>query len=283
MEQISKMKIIASDLDGTLLNSKFQSDEVIDLCIKNIVSSNNRFIVATGRTLNGVNSLSLSKFPIYKIVMNGAMIYDERNILLKSFPINEKIVKEIDKMFPHSTIEYITQKNNYMTISKEKYIQEYSKWEYWSQRVLSHDKSMLENHISHFIFNSDIQSINEDILKINILELTSDKVNQKIKLLSKFNMELENVLFNECVLELTNIEATKLNALNYLKSVNEWSDKDIIVFGDGDNDLEMLNYFENSYSPSSASIEAKLNASYVLDDVPYAVVEKINSLIGSKK
>ncbi len=65
------IKLFASDLDGTLLNEKHESDEVIEQTIQNIIESGRTFAAATGRSAAMVNFHDLTD-KVYIICMNGS-------------------------------------------------------------------------------------------------------------------------------------------------------------------------------------------------------------------
>lgn len=62
--------------------------------------------------------------------------------------------------------------------------------------------------------------------------------------------------------------------------ISRWNPNDIFVFGDGDNDSEMLDHFEHSFAPSNASKKAKKNAKHVIGPCSEkSVIKEIMSLL----
>lgn len=271
------MKIFASDLDGTLLNKNYQSDEHIHSCIQNIVDHGDRFVIVTGRTINGISNLPFIKNASYSIVMNGAIILDKDFNILNETTINENIMNDIYNKYPNGYVEYISDKHIYMTISKEEYLKEYSKWELWKKKM--GNDADIDHHLSIFKFNSKLDDLH-DIVKINILELDPIQYQEKEKFISQFDSMIDNQPFDVHVLELTSKNISKLNALKYLCKRNNWCEDDVYVFGDGGNDVEMLRYFKHSYAPCNASHEAIQAAKEVLEaNGDYSVCNMITSLI----
>lgn len=78
------IKLFASDLDGTLLNEKHESDEVIEQTIQNIIESGRIFAAATGRSAAMVNFHDLTD-KVYIICMNGSVILGQNRELLHFF------------------------------------------------------------------------------------------------------------------------------------------------------------------------------------------------------
>lgn len=73
----------------------------------------------------------------------------------------------------------------------------------------------------------------------------------------------------------------KLNQLRYLVDKYSISLDDLYVFGDGENDIEMLKYTKNSYAPENALDSAKKAANYRClschDDGVIKIVKKFNT------
>lgn len=75
---VKKIKLIACDLDGTLLNSKKEITKENIETIKSLKEA--LFVVATGRPLDGIKEinelLGLNRSNCYSICYNGAMIVE---------------------------------------------------------------------------------------------------------------------------------------------------------------------------------------------------------------
>ena len=272
------MKIFASDLDGTLLNKDYQTDERINNCIQKVVDHHDLFVIVTGRSINGISNLDFVKNTSYLIVMNGAIILDNQFKILKETTIDRDVIKAIYKNYQSDNVEYISGKNIYMTISREKYLHEYCMWDLWNKKV-GNDQDNLEHHLSIFKFDCRLEDI-QDIVKINILELDNKKHQEKGRFIKQFDASISNQPFDSHVFELTSRNISKLNALKYLSKINHWNDEDVYVFGDGGNDVEMLNYYQHSYAPSNASNAAiKVAKEMIEANYDYGVSNKIQSLM----
>ena len=274
------MKIFISDLDGTLLDNTFQSDDSVLACISNVLATNNDFVIATGRSYYGIKTLNFYKLPIYYIIMNGAIILDRNKEIIYKRNIPKQIVQKINQRYPKDNIEYITATNTYMTISKEEYLQNYQKWEMWRKKMIDNgNEKQLDFMLSHFIFNADISMIEDQVVKINMLELNDDTYAEKTAYVAQIN-EIINNPFDKNVLELTANDTTKYTAIKKLTEINNWDPKNIYVFGDGKNDCDMLRNFANSFAPSNASADAKNSANHILGNcTDKAIVNYINEII----
>ncbi len=272
MEKIL-INIIASDLDGTLLNKDYKLDSYIETCLKQLQQRKKEFVVVTGRTLHGVYSLSYFKTnPVYIIAMNGALILDKnKNVIYKNTIGKEEII-DIYQHF--SYIEYISEDKIYMSVSKEEYLDYYGKWTIW-QKKLS-DENYLKYHLSQYVFKAPLELIlKHDILKINGLELNNDKY-QDMKCYVKKYSSLVDAPFTDNVIELTNVSISKRDCLRYLCTLNGWNEDEVAAFGDGGNDIDMLTYFKNSYAPENAMKTAKNAANKIVpSNTEYGVINEI--------
>ncbi|MDO4500535.1 MAG: HAD-IIB family hydrolase [Erysipelotrichaceae bacterium] len=274
------MKIFISDLDGTLIPETFAASKEALECINEVIESGNEMVIATGRTRNGIKLSGIDK-PIYKIVMNGALIIDKKGNIIFQNTIDESIVEKLYNKFKLANIEFVTAEKSYFTISKEKYLDEYSKWDVWSRKT--EKKGALEGLLANYVFDSKLEDFKDKVLKINILELNEEKRKQNIKYVNSVK-ELINTPFDYRVLELNNRSISKYSAISYLQKLEGWKDGEMYAFGDGENDCEMLKNIKNSYAPSNASLKAKKSAKYIIGPCEdNSVVKTIKSLIDTEK
>ena len=264
MEQNYNKKIFISDLDGTLIDNALKNNDEVSQCIHHIINHQDEFVVATGRTLYGIQLLDFYTLPLYLIAMNGALILDKEKNVIYEQRIEEYIVNDILSKYPHDNIEFITKEKTYTTLSKEDYIERYSQWDLWKHKMLSKgQQDQMDFMLSHFEFQADINQVKDCIIKINILELDQEKYKEKVKYVNQYKT-VQNNPFSKNVIELTSQGVTKKEAILKLMKMNAWKKDHIYVFGDGDNDSDMLSYFQNSYAPENASSKAKQSAKHLI-------------------
>ena len=82
---LSKVKLVVSDMDGTLLNSKGEVSNLFFELFKKLQSHNILFCAASGRQYNSiVNKLAAIKDDIFVIAENGAIAKKGDELLLKT-------------------------------------------------------------------------------------------------------------------------------------------------------------------------------------------------------
>ncbi|MCO7176193.1 Cof-type HAD-IIB family hydrolase [Sporolactobacillus kofuensis] len=89
------MKLVAIDVDGTLLNSNGEISSENITAMKKVVANHHIVSIATGRTCFDVRHLLKGRISIPIISTNGAAIYDESDRLLSAAPIDFDTVREI--------------------------------------------------------------------------------------------------------------------------------------------------------------------------------------------
>ena len=222
------------------------------------------------------------KQTIYFIIMNGAIILDKEKRTIYKQVIDPRIIDDLIESFSNDNVEYITENQTYVRLSRKEYIERYSKWDIWNKKMLKNEKHM-EYMLSHFQFDADIQKIRDKIVKVNILELDSNKYAEKEEKILKYQ-NIQNNPFAEGVFEITAKGVSKKDAILKLMEIVQWNSNDIFVFGDGDNDSDMLDYFDHSFAPSNASKKAKESAHCIIGPCSMqSVVKEINSIIKKEK
>ena len=96
MIDFSKVKLVVSDMDGTLLNSKGEVSNRFFELFKELQKRNITFCAASGRQHNSiVSKLDAIKDEIYVIAENGGIAKKGDNILLSNFLKPEKVLNLI--------------------------------------------------------------------------------------------------------------------------------------------------------------------------------------------
>ncbi|AHH05350.1 Pyridoxal phosphate phosphatase YigL [Borrelia miyamotoi] len=272
---MKNIKAVISDLDGTLLLSKSQIGAFSELVIKNLTKENKKFIIATGRSKNEIISLikDLNSHVSFFITLNGARVYNNKWQLISSYDLHPKIVDEIldlrenkYKNIPHflqksedsderlyadditkSAINDIFKKHE--LFKKHKYIANELK-----------DVSITYHEVSNF---RKIKNFN-NIAKILLLH---DEESQLIKyeaiILEKYRKEINVYLSTPNSLEIVSNKVSKGSALkDVLKSINIGLDESI-AFGDGFNDVDMLENVKKGLLMGNANYRLKKMLSYL--------------------
>lgn len=272
------IQLFVSDLDGTLLNEMHTVDAYILETLELIQSNGYLFSCATGRSLHEheVNRLQLQSF--YRICMNGSLIRNPKGEILYSKPINPAFVKAMLEEFSNLDFDYATEQYTLSMISREEKIERFKEEGF-------KDQAGSPLRIRDFFMDYRFNQSKEDILKQNIYKINCSIQNQELVLkyqdfISKYSNLIINAPAEQKHFEITSIEANKGNAISYLANLLKIKEDEVMVFGDGGNDLEMLSRFKNSYAMENGCAHAKNAARYLIGtNKEYAVCNKIRNTL----
>lgn len=219
-----KYKIISMDFDGTLLTS----DKKVTENTKNILKKcrNNGFIIVgvTARNLSSVRSVLDINIFDYIILNNGAFILDVKTNEISSLGvISREDINEIKSILKDTSadFEYASLNKYYMVGSKDS--------------------------MGFRININSMEDIDEEIVRMNIYFETEDELNfYKNVILDKVStvnvVAMRNTDNNDSKIWLTINEknTNKLTTLTKLANDLNITLDEIIFFGDGENDLLLL-------------------------------------------
>lgn len=249
-----KIKLIALDLDGTLLHEdKSISPDTLRI-IQALADRGITIVPATGRNLPGIQDNILQVQPIqYAICSNGANIIDLSNGgLLYSFPIPaQDAVNVITYLQQFPTVIYLHTDQG--TIRSKN----------WNDSGLAERFPYIQFHennepdLTEYIQNHSVK-----IWKIGVFVLDDQIFEQ---LLSN-GSPIPQIVMNrtgECNIELNCAEASKGNALKTLCDYLDLSLEETLAIGDNQNDLEILGCAGVSVAMGNAGEDVKAAADYV--------------------
>lgn len=252
------IKLIASDLDGTLLDEPNRISKINLDAIEYAYQKGARFCFATGRDLKSVHDISamLKHKPIL-LLQNGAEIYDEnQNLLFQDFFKNEYFEEVCQIMNAHDVPHMIFTTDGFYTTTDPKEVR---------RRFIERIAHIKDEQIALiFATNKDkpcnnlvqIQDVQEfvktkKILKIEGFNYNSKPVEDVKKELEKFT-ELSHLSTGKNNVEVTNITATKGLALKKYCEYANIKEDEVMVLGDSHNDLSMFEHFKYSFAPQNS-------------------------------
>lgn len=101
------MKLVVSDLDGTLLNQNSQISDETHEAINKLIKNGVDFAIATGRSISSVRAFKEKLgVDIYLICNNGANIYDKNEETIFEKEMNSDVVEQLIKYFRDKRVIY---------------------------------------------------------------------------------------------------------------------------------------------------------------------------------
>jgi len=223
---VAKIKLWISDIDGTLMNYDGSVTKRMTELIEKINHSDTKLVLATGRMYMGANhAAKCFQLTTPVVCYQGAMVRDEDKILWQA-PVKNELVSEI--------INYLRNKNihTHLYCFDTLYIED-------------DDKRIMDEYCNGRGTTYEVVNFDEIIFKDvpKILAVIEDKTlmeRVKKELSEKYRGILTVVQSAKTYLEITDLKASKGEALKFLKKYWNLSDDEVLASGDQDNDIEML-------------------------------------------
>ena len=268
------IKLIASDMDGTLLNDDHMISEENLKAIRKAQEMGRHFTIVTGRDYGAVKSyLEECDLRCECILSNGAEYRDVDGNVIESVYMNKESVKIVFDILNEAglCIQLMTNKGSYVT-NKE------SDKKAIIDRFKLFNPKMTEEEVVEFVekFHKQrgmklIDNIYEvlesevEILKIVTFDNDEELIARLKEKLRENTSDLAVASTFANDIEISDIKAQK--GLILAKTIKKMGiDKsEVIVLGDSFNDYSMFTEFENSYAMENAIPEIKEIAKYVTD------------------
>lgn len=268
------IKLIASDMDGTLLNDDHMISEENLKAIRKAQEMGRHFTIVTGRDYGAVKSyLEECNLKCECILSNGAEYRDVNGNVIESVYMNKDSVKIVFDILNDAglCIQLMTNKGSYVT-NKE------SDKKAIIDRFKLFNPKMNEEEVIEFVekfhtergmkYIDDVYEIlesNVEVLKIVTFDNDEKLIANLKEKLKKSTSDLAVASTFSNDIEISDIEAQK--GLILAKTIKKMGiDKsEVIVLGDSFNDYSMFTEFKNSYAMKNAIDEIKKIATYVTE------------------
>ena len=266
------IKLIASDMDGTLLNSDHKiPNENVEL-IKFAQKNGIQFVVATGRAYyEALPALNDENIKCDVISFNGGIIYDKNGNIINITPMKLKDLYYTIEILKSLEISYqLYTKNTIYTNSIETDITAYidliraNGEEPNEQHLRREAKNRLAlGHITE-VDNIELYLNQEDNPAIKVIGISNDleKLKHATELLSgNENISVTSSGANN--VEIMDKKATKGEALKIVADIHDINLKNAIAIGDNLNDQAMLDIVEYSIAMKNGNKELQNNAKFI--------------------
>lgn len=243
----SKVKLVVTDMDGTLLNSKSEVSEQFFKLYNQLKKHNIKFIAASGRQY-------------FSIVDRFETIRDEITIIAENGAFAMHGNQELFTLELPS--EYISKSINILRNTNNVYIVLCGKKSAYIETTDAAFISMLKNYYSEYTIVDDLTKFKDDIFfKIAAFhfECSETYIFPAVKHLEN---EMQVIVSGENWLDISHNNANKGFALNILQKELGITKEETMVFGDYNNDLKMLTLADFSYAMENAHPNVKKIAKF---------------------
>lgn len=264
---LSKIKLVVTDLDGTLLNSNHEVSTLFFKLFKKLKKQNIIFVAASGRPYYSIiEKLESIKNDIIVVAENGGIVVKQNELLL-STPMDADKLLEIELLIDSKDDIHPI----FCTKSKA-YFKDYSE----------HEIKLLSEYYPNFEVIKSIEAIKEDIIKIALYH-SEDSEKHVFPFFNGLEPEYEVKISGKHFVDISDNLANKGYAINMIQNHYQISPKETLVFGDYNNDLEMLKLATFSFAMDNAHDNVKKIANYKTKSNDNFGVESIlEKLIESK-
>lgn len=265
------IKCIASDMDGTLLNSKQEVSEKNREAIQKALNSGVEVVIATGRSYEeAISVLQESGLQLPIICANGAEIRTKEGEVVKAHPLDHKIAKQAADVLNQFGIYYeiYTSEGTY-TVDYDKGVDiiidifTTANPELSRELVEEEAQHRYEKGLIHMVDSYEpILNGEKTIYKLLVFHKDHsflDEVEEKLKQID--HLEVTSSAFGN--LELMNTQAQKGIALAEFVEEKGISLQDTMAVGDNYNDLSMFRVVGRSVAMGNANDDIKEQCTHV--------------------
>ena len=277
---MDKIKLVASDLDGTLLNKNKEITPRLFEALVNLNKIGVYFVPSTGRPFGTVPQV-IKELPFLKYVItsNGATIYDaeKKENIIENYLTPEAVdaVIKIARELP-ILVEYFIEGKAYIAKSVYDDLTPYDLTESHTKYVLN-SRTPVEDFWGEMKRNDSVlENINLVFKDMNMRKQVWDEL-KATGLASVTAATTKNI-------EITSLYATKAKALEKLCDVLGFTRENVLAMGDGDNDMPMIQFAGIGVAMANGEEHIKAAADLIADDCnDFGAAKILEQIIESKK
>ena len=241
------IKLIAADMDGTLLDSKGILSPDFFSVFESLRKAGITFVAASGRQYYNLLKLFDSiKDEIIFIAENGTyVVFHSQELLVVDIPAEDirEVIREVRKIEGAYPV---------LCGKSRAYIEdEYP--DFVKQARTYYEKCDIVPDL--------LEVSNDKFLKIAVYDFNGSAINS-YPILQHFDDSLKVVVSGQNWLDISHQEANKGNALKFIQDYLAVKAEECMAFGDQMNDAEMLQAVSHSYAMANASKDLKLFSRY---------------------
>jgi len=265
---LSAVKLVVTDMDGTLLNSNHEVSNLFFEQFETLKKNNIHFVAASGRQYHSIlNKLQRIEKDITIVAENGAYIVRNGETLF----VNEIPRIEIKKLLP---ICQVVEGIQVVVCGKEK--------AYLLENTSAQFKNTIAEYYSSYQVLDSFEELPEDqFFKIALCHYEGSE-SHIYPYVKHFEEQWQVKVSGKLWIDISQKSAHKGNAISKIQKQFEVTNKETMAFGDYNNDMEMLKLAEYSFAMENAHPNIKKVAKFATSSNDNNGVEKIlDQLIAS--
>ncbi|AQM40691.1 MULTISPECIES: Cof-type HAD-IIB family hydrolase [Staphylococcus] len=268
------INLIATDMDGTLLNAAHEISEENIQAIKYAQSQGITVVIATGRAFYEANApINQTDLKVPYICLNGAEVRDESFNIMSTSNLNRELINRITVELNKENIFYQVYTN--LGIYTENPLRDLEIYIDIAQRAGQEaDVEKIKSGIQKRIDNGTLKVVEnydkiqdtpgEIVMKILAFDSDLEKIDRVSETLAK-SESLAISSSSRGNIEITHSDAQKGIALNTIAERLNIDMENVMAIGDNMNDVSMLERVGYSVAMENAAPEVKAIAKYETD------------------
>ncbi len=255
------LRLIASDLDGTLLNQQQKISPLNRYAIAKAQEKGVRFVIATGRNYARVQDLLMENdLHCDLLLMNGSEVRDARGKIISSINLPmEPLQQVVDLLHAHGMEpEFMTNRETCSIDPPEQALRSCALRMQCFHPGISYEEGLKLAHTDPFYtalrFVDGLEGLYQTGLELRKIVSYHPDTQVIDRLIQQFNA-MEGIVCMSSFpvnVEITNARAQKGWGLEKAIEVMEIRREEVAVFGDGMNDYNMFTCFSRCYAPQNA-------------------------------
>ena len=245
---LSKIKLVAADMDGTLLNARHELSPDFFPILNQMRSKGLLFAAASGRQYHNLyNRFATVKEDVIFIAENGSyVVYKGEELLVQA--MDKEIAREqivAARKIPDVYTILCGKKSAYLESDAPEFIKN------------------VKMYYDEYVVVDDLMKIDDDqFLKIAICDMAGSEQNSYTHF-NQLQYRLQVKISGHIWLDLSHKLANKGRAIKMLQDKYKISSSETMAFGDYLNDLEMMQEADFSYAMENAHEDIKKAARYI--------------------
>ncbi|MBO9584255.1 MAG: Cof-type HAD-IIB family hydrolase [Flavobacterium sp.] len=226
MTKLKNIKVVVSDLDGTLLNPQHRISDYTKTIFQELHNQGYLIVVATGRHhLDAMGIIDKLEVPVYLVSSNGARIHSPNKEELFSFNLDSDVVKAALNVEIDPEITVVLFKENVWQTNK------------WNEKL-----NAFQEELKYHPELVDYKQL-DDFAAIKIFFSCSDHeklVKLKDEILANSSEHLHHAFSLPTCLEFMDKSIDKAVSIERVLEKEGFTLQEAVAFGDGYNDVQML-------------------------------------------
>lgn len=251
------IKLVAIDLDGTLLNNQKQISEKNKSTLQKAKDQGVKIVICTGRPLKAIDGfleeLNLQEEGDYSITFNGGLVQkNDTGEMLEKITMSYDEIKELAQLMGELDLPFdvLSDALVYQLPTSAAHPSIYSEL----NKALDFEGKTLEQLTEDGLYNKVVVATDADYLDQQIAKIPAE-----------FYEKYEIVKSRDCLLEFMTKGVTKAYGLSLLAEDLNIKQSEVMTLGDEENDLPMIIYAGIGVAMENAVPIIKEHADYITD------------------